>query len=154
MKTKIGYVICGICILVACWYPFYNVDSHVEMKEVTRIVERAARSSNLTKEDKKYVRKHYKMNEQDYQDMILYVQPALMEADEIMAVKEENKEKRTSIKQHLQQRIDDKLKKFEGYEARQSAFIKAGQVFQKGDYVFLIVHPKANEVKEEIEDLF
>lgn len=154
MKTKIGYVVCGLLILVACFYPFYNVDRDVAMSDVTRIIEEYATNSSLKKEDKKYIRKHYKLEEQDYQDMILYVRNSLMEADEFAVIKEEDKTKRSFIKQQMEQRMRNKLKSFEGYGAQQSALIKAGYVFEKGNYVILVVNQKASEFKKEVEALF
>lgn len=154
MKRKIIYVLFVAACITACTMPFLRADKDVAMKDMKHEVEVLVNTKDFKVQDRKYVRKQYELNDNDYEDIICYGVPSAMEVNEFSVVKEADAEKRDFIMKQLQKRIDRQYKSFSGYGPRQADLLKKAELYEKGDYVIMIIHKDASQMKESINELF
>ncbi|MEG0328818.1 MAG: DUF4358 domain-containing protein [Longicatena sp.] len=151
---KIVYVL-GLCLLsLACIYPFLRVRPQVATKEVETQLVKLANTKEFKKEDLAFLRKNYNLHASDYSYTSIYGSVSAMEVNEIACIRVIDKSQKETVLKSLKKRQDDQYKAFQGYAPRQSKLVKEGQIFEMGDYVFLLIHQDAKGMQEQIEDLY
>jgi len=152
MKEKIIFYIIGfIAMIIACLYPFYQVNDSVTIDEIQGVFQRYVDNENWKQRDKQFIRKYYQLDSKDYQKMLSYTSPSAMEVDEITVIKSENTEK---IMDAFSQRIKFQLNNFNGYGIEQCDLLNHAIVFEKGHYVILIVNENASDIYKDLQALF
>ena len=146
-----GFLI--VCIF-ACALPFIRADHDVAFDDMSKQVQSLASSKDFKAQDEAYVRKQYELLKSDYDDIVCYGVPSAMEVNEFTVVKAIDEEKRSYIQAKLQSRIDRQYKSFSGYAPRQADLLKKAVLYERGDYVIMIVHKDAADMKEHIDALF
>lgn len=151
---KLGYGVFLIVLVVAFMFPFYNVDKQVDMKVIKDTIKQYGTTQQYKIGTQKDIRKYYLLEENAYDDMQCYLSKSIMDAEEICVFKVSNATKRKNVLNQAKIRMENKLRSFKGYGAKQSALIEKGSVFEKGEYVFLIVSDKATDFIVDVNDLF
>lgn len=151
---KIRYAIGVIILLLACILPFLRGDKRVSYDTMEFEVNTIVNKDEFKKENRQFARKQYHLESKDYKNIMTYVSTSAMEVDELCVIQQMDPEKRLEIMQNLQEHIDRQLQSFQGYAPRQTALLEQALLFEKGDYVFLIIHREAPNMKENFDALF
>ncbi len=140
--------------MIACYLPFKNIDKKVDVHIMKNKVSELVKNREFKEEDTKFIRRQYRLSKSDYQDMICFGPPSAMEVNELTVVKVVDDKQKNHIYEQLQKRLDQQLENFQGYAPRQADLLKRGLLYKKGDYVILIVHEDAQQLKQKINALF
>ncbi len=151
---KYVYIIFILCMFFLLCFPFINVDDDVAWKDVTFTCLQALNSKEYEVWNHKMIKKYYKLSKEDYEKAIVYKHTSATEAQEIAIFYQTDLEKRKYIKKILKEQKQSQYNIFKGYDAVQSDLIKKGKIFEKGDYVFLIIHKNMYDIEHEIKALF
>ena len=154
MKKKIIYGICACICVIVCVLPFQRADKDVAFQEMQKSVGALVKEADFKKEDKKYIRKQYKLDDVNYENIICYGPPSAMEVNEFSVVSCKDAVQKTLVKEQLQKHVDEQYQSFLGYAPRQADLLNKAVLYEKGNYIILIVHKDANMMKQKIDDLF
>lgn len=148
---KIFYVVGIMIMVIACFYPFYQVNNSVTMDEIQDVLNSYINNESWEQKDKQFIRKHYQLESEDYQDLLIYASPSAMEVDEITVIKSENVKK---IHNSFSQRVETQLNNFRGYGISQCELLNHAVILEKGNYIILIVSANADQINKDLQTLF
>lgn len=154
MRRKLCYLVFVAIVIAALAAPFLRADKKVPFATMQKAVQTLVNPKDFKQEGKTYIRKTYELNDSDYDHIICYGIPSAMEVNEFCVVQAHNPHKKDLVKEKLQGRIDRQYKSFSGYAPRQSALLKNAVLYEKGDYVIMIIHKNAQAMKDAIDKLF
>ena len=89
-------------------------------------------------------------NSADYEGVMLYTAESSMSAQEILLVKTKTTEQAEEVKAAVEQRRANRRNDFDGYAPKQVQLLDSAQLKVRGDYIFLAVAPKADELSRSI----
>lgn len=153
MKRILYALFLAVCI-IACALPFFRADQAVAFEDMQKCVQTLVNTKDFKSQQETYIRKQYELNKSDYDAILCYGVPSAMEVNEFTVVKVQDEQKRTNVKNKLQSRIDRQYKSFAGYAPRQSDLLKKAELYERGDYVIMIIHKDAKAMKNTIDALF
>lgn len=134
--------------------PFTVVDKKVELEELKEKITPYIDEKKLEEQTINSIYKNYNISKSLITDFISYHTVSYMEVDEITIIKQEDRGKRENIQKKLEEYIEKKITTFEGYGPTQVELLKESIIEIKGDYVYLIVSSKAQEINQYIEQSF
>lgn len=151
---KIGYSLLIVGMLAALLGPFWKVDKEVDWKTMEAKIKELAKTDTYEKGTDVFIRKSYRLASGQYEHALVYKHVSAMEAEEIAVFYSKDTQQQALINKQVKQRKEAKYTAFAGYGERQSALIKQGEIFQKGDYIFLLVDKNEQQMRHAIEALF
>lgn len=152
-KRNIIYSLCLLGCVFACVLPFLRADKDVAFVILQKELHTLANSQELKEEDRSDIRKQFELNDSDYQNVICFGPISAMEVNTLMAV-ECTSEQKEYVQKQIKSRVDKQYKSFANYAPRQADLLKNARIFEKGDYIFLIVHKNDQVLQSQIESLF
>lgn len=152
-KSNIIYTLCLLGCVFACALPFLRADKDVSFVTLQKEIHELANSQELKEEDRSYIRKQFELNDSDYQNAICFGPISAMEVNTLMAV-ECTSEQKEYIQKQMKNKVDKQYKSFANYAPRQANLLKDAHIFEKGDYIFLIIHKNDQVLQSKIESLF
>lgn len=151
---KYVYIILVLCMFFLLWFPFINIDNDVAWKDVTSTCLQSINQKEYETWNHKMIKKHYRITKENYEKAIVFKHSSATEAQEIAIFYQSDPEKRKYIKKILEDRKQSQCNVFKGYDVVQSDLIEKGKIFEKGKYVFLIIHKNMHDIEYKIKGLF
>lgn len=151
---KCVYIILLLLMIILLYIPFYNVDADVVWSDVETTCVDMVNRKEFEKWNDKIIKKYYKLSKDDYKKALVLKHSSPTEAQEIAVFYQEDKNKRKNIRRMLEDRKQAQYNIFKGYDMKQCECIKKSSIFEKGDYVFLIIHKNVSEIEQKLKSLF
>lgn len=141
----------GIVLMIILYtgmllYTKGNRDTAFET--VASAVEKAADTEKLTKAGSRELKRLYRLNDRDYESVVLYYTNETMGVEELLLVKADTDEAIETVEDAVLERRQIQMDNFNGYGTEQMKLLQNSIIKVKGDYVLFVVSPKAEAVEE------
>ncbi len=107
--------------------------------------------ATLSQGDQAKLYELYGLEESAFDYCILYTAPDIMDVSELLILRGENRESLSAALSALEAHHAEQIRVFEGYGPAQTAQLKAGILYTRGDYLFYAVGPQADALKSAFE---
>lgn len=97
------------------------------------------------------LKKHYGLNAQDYEGVVLYSPISNMDAEELLIVKLRSTEQMEPLMDAVQTRLDSQTNIYEGYAPEQYDLCTHAVQDPKGNYFLFVVHTNADQIQAAFE---
>ncbi|MCB7302696.1 DUF4358 domain-containing protein [Bariatricus massiliensis] len=144
----IRYVILAVLVLYIGILLAYKGGSSASFKEVSQAVREAADISGMTKGSERELKRYYKLNAKDFEDVMLYYTNQTMGVEELLLVKAKSEADVRMVEDAVKERLDIQINNFEGYGAGQVKLLKSAVWKIRGNYVFFVVSPNAQKFEK------
>lgn len=148
MRSKWSYCKIALTVLLLVfiiWDMGSGGISDADIESVTEQVVKAAGMEEMQPAGGRMVKRFYGLNPNDYAGVVLYAPADNMDARELLIVKMKDVSQREEVEEAIEERLDTQLKSFEGYGPEQTALLKSHVLRVEGNYVFYMVHERAQE---------
>ncbi|MDD8048179.1 MAG: DUF4358 domain-containing protein [Thomasclavelia sp.] len=149
----IKYSIIGIVIILLI-IPFTRVEKDIPINSFNKTVTKNVDKNIVSKVDINKVRQLYKISKNSVESFIAYEPTNFMSVEEIVIMRQTNSDIRKQLLESANNHIKSQIKAFEGYGVKQTKLLKKAEVFEKGNYVIVIVDNKSRDIKNELEACF
>lgn len=154
---KWRYLRIGLAFLLVVFILLDLWGGHVKDADMDLVIEQVTKAAGMEGSkpaEARMVKRFYGLNPGDYESVVLYAPADNMDARELLIVKLKSSSQREEVEDAIGQRLDVQLKSFDGYGAEQTALLEAHVLRTKGNYVFYIVHERAQEAGAAFEKCF
>lgn len=93
-------------------------------------------------------RRNYKLNDADYEGVLMYQSVSGMSAEEILLVKAKNRNQINEIKEAIEKRRASRVNDFSGYAPQEAALMENAELIVQGQYVLFLPSSQASELKQ------
>jgi len=107
--------------------------------------------STLSEGDEATLQELYKLEESGLDYYILYTAPDIMNVSELLIVRSENAAALADVLTAVEARHGEQISVFESYGPTQTAALKAGHLYTRGDYLFYAVGEEADALRTAFE---
>lgn len=139
----VSTLIVSAVVTVGC-----GVNNDKSLEEIETSITQEIKLDKMEKGNNKSLKRFYKLNANDYEDVILYTPKSTMDVNEVLIVKVKDKSQIESLEASIDSRINYQLQSFSGYGPEQCALVNDYELKTKGDFVFFAVSENAEEIKE------
>ena len=129
----------------------YLVRSEGSSKPIDEV---AAQVTGLFENDKsekspeRMLKKHYGLNAQDYEGVVLYSPISNMDAEELLIVKLLSADQMDPLMEAVQERLDSQTNIYEGYAPEQYDLCTHAVLDPEGNYFLFVVHENADQIQD------
>lgn len=129
----------------------YLVRSEGSSKPIDEV---AAQVTGLFENDKsekspeRMLKKHYGLNAQDYEGVVLYSPISNMDAEELLIVKLLSTDQMDPLMEAVQERLDSQTNIYEGYAPEQYDLCTHAVLDPEGNYFLFVVHENADQIQD------
>ena len=115
------------------------------METVKANVEKTLKTGGMAPAGAQDLKRHYKLNANDYEEVLLYLPNDVMSVDELLIVRLKDDSQAEAVMEAAQKRLDTQKESFEGYGVEQTSLINSAVLAGRGSYVFLSVGEDTEE---------
>ena len=125
-----------------------NKESNASFQSVSDAVFQSFDMSEVQLADNQMIKRLYKLDPSEYDDIVLYYPTTNMGAEELMIVKLKSLSQQETVKAAMESRIESQQSVFEGYAPEQYEMLGNGIVDVQGNYLILIVTDDPTAVQQ------
>lgn len=129
-----------------------NVNNQKKLSDVEMQMQQVVEFNNMEKGNSKDLKRYYKLNAKDYEEVLLYKPQSTMDVTELLIVKVKDDSQIESLEDSIDSRLNYQLQSFSGYGPEQCGLLNNYELKVKGNFVFFAVSEKAEEIKEAFLD--
>ena len=129
-------------------YLIQSEGSSKPIDEVAAQVTGLFENEKSEKSPERMLKKHYGLNAQDYEGVVLYSPISNMDAEEMLIVKLASEDQMNELTEAVQERLDSKTNIYEGYAPEQYDLCTHAVIDPEGNYFLFVVHEDADNIQE------
>lgn len=96
-------------------------------------------TSNMKEAGKKELKRFYKLNSKDFNEVLLYIPSSSMNVEEMLLIKVKDKSQIDGVESAIENRVNNQLKSFNGYGIEQTALLNDYELKIIGNCIFFCV---------------
>ena len=129
-------------------YLLQSEGSNKPVEEVAAQVTVLFENEKSEKSPERMLKKHYGLNAQDYDGVVLYSPISNMDAEELLIVKLQSAQQMDELTEAVQERLDSQINIYEGYAPEQYDLCSHAVLDPEGNYFLFVVHADADRIQE------
>lgn len=123
-----------------------NRQNSAAFEDVSAAVSAAADTTYMETGAKRFLKKIYHLNAEDYEDALIFIPRTNMDAQELLLIKLRDPSQAESVLAALEERIRSQKQVYEGYAPEQTALLENAVIDEQGDYILYVTGTNAEEV--------
>jgi len=129
-------------------YLLQSEGSNKPVEEVAAQVTVLFENEKSEKSPERMLKKHYGLNAQDYDGVVLYSPISNMDAEELLIVKLQSAQQMDELTEAVQERLDSQINIYEGYAPEQYDLCSHAVLDPEGNYFLFVVHADADRIQD------
>jgi len=122
-------------------------ESSRSVDEVAAQVTGLFENDKSEKSPERMFKKHYGLNAQDYEGVVLYSPISNMDAEELLIVKVSDPEQMDALVQAVKDRLETQTNIYEGYAPAQYDLCLHAVTCEEGNFLLFVVHENADQIE-------
>ena len=144
----ISLLMTAALVVVIFVYLIQSEGSNKPIDEVAAQVMGLFENEKAEKSPERMLKKHYGLNAQDYEGVVLYSPISNMDAEEMLIVKLASEDQMDELSEAVQERLDSQINIYEGYAPEQYDLCTHAVIDPEGNYFLFVVHEDADNIQE------
>lgn len=122
-----------------------NAGGDASMDIVSKQTLGAVEIKEMKKAGTQDLKKYYKLNANDFEEVVLYLPEGVMSVNEFLLVRLRDEKQSESVEQAVRERLDIQKDSFDGYGAEQTQLLESAVLECRGKYVLFVVGEDADK---------
>lgn len=122
-----------------------NAGGDAPMDIVSKQTLGAVEIKEMKKAGTQDLKKYYKLNANDFEEVVLYLPEGVMSVNEFLLVRLRDEKQSESVEQAVWERLDIQKDSFDGYGAEQTQLLESAVLECRGKYVLFVVGEDADK---------
>lgn len=122
-----------------------NAGGDAPMDIVSKQTLGAVEIKEMKKAGTQDLKKYYKLNANDFEEVVLYLPEGVMSVNEFLLVRLRDEKQSESVEQAVWERLDIQKDSFDGYGAEQTQLLESAVLECRGKYVLFVVGKDADK---------
>lgn len=142
----VGILLVYIIVLMAV-----KGDGNTSFTEAEAAVEGAVNTTKMTKGSGRDLKRLYRLNAGDYENVLLYYTRKTMGVEEVLLIHVRSENDTEAVEAAIEKRRQIQFENFEGYGAEQVSLLDSSIIKTKGRYVLFVVSPDAERIEKAFD---
>lgn len=143
----LGLVLTNTALLSGCM-----VKKDISLKDIDSNIKESISLENMQMGDSKSLKRHFGLNEADFDEVVIYNPSYTMDVDELLLIKVSNEDQIDIVEQSIESRVNSQIETFGSYGPKQCAMLENYELIIAGDYIFYVVSENAEKIVEAFKE--